>query len=260
MLLIDPHSGTFLINRKFQKRPHVFAGEHHNEQSVLLDGEYFQASNTYLIFDLIMSNNESFVDVPFSERLRCAKQFLEHARLPEKSIRLKEFVDKMELKVLLDRTEQMSDGKYVFKSKDGKTNESDGLIFIPENENYLHTKRKGSLLKWKWKGLNTLDFRLVPITNNRDKIGLAAGGYDHSGDIVVKELELDDLNMSVVPGQIVECLYSKTTGCWIPQQVRHDKRNPNHITTVISTMETLIDGICEKQLLGVISPNTHTIE
>lgn len=258
MMLIDPEVGVFLINRKFEKRPHVLPNESEITQSVLLDGEYFSKSNTFLIFDIVMMNNKSCVNDPFSRRLSKIKEFVEHVHFPRQAIRLKTFVDKSQLRVLLERIKEGSDGKFMYQSDDGQINESDGFIFVAENENYLHNRGRSLLLKWKWKGLNTLDFRVVRKRTHHghsSKIGLAAGGYENTGDIVMKEIDEKGVSFELLVGQIVECSYSKNEGRWVPEQIRHDKRFPNHVTTVMSTMETLIDDITIEEILKIVT--TH---
>lgn len=246
MLLLDEKMGNMLINRKFQTKPYELPSCFKPEMSVLLDGEYFETTQTFLIFDIVMFNHQSIANEKFSIRLQKMETFVRETKLPTQ-IRLKTFYPRQKLDVLLQKMETMDDGRILFHSDTGETNECDGLIFVPENEPYLCHDIK--LFKWKWTGMNTIDL-LVESQNNDDSFALSAGGYQNQ-TVIITHVQKEDISFTVFPGQIVECNYDRTEGKWIVLNVREDKIKPNHITTVISTMETMIDNLTKEDLLAI---------
>jgi len=58
---------------------------------------------------------------------------------------------------------------------------------------------------------------------------------------------------SLTQSVVVECAYDRNAGSWGIQHTRPDKNQANYITTVLSTMETIIDGITMQDLISILN-------
>jgi len=152
---------------------------------------------------------------------------------------------------------------------------NDGLIFTCRNTDYKHGTDP-HILKWKPEAENSVDFRLslsFPLIEP-DEVDIADGitapypDYDalptanlmigHEGNrelyyatMHLEPLEWENLKALKEPldNRIVEC-YMDVQKRWRYMRWRDDKERPNHITTVESVIESIMDRVTEKELIA----------
>lgn len=150
-------------------------------------------------------------------------------------------------------------GGHEYEYNDGKRrNKNDGVIFTPEDDDYWC--RNVPLLKWKHLGLNTIDFLTRnPWFDHDGKLMLystanampeRAGQRPESVTVHMRSTLLTPEKrawfLSSVHGKdsaIAEMQYDSKTSSWQPKNFRWDKSTPNFMTTVISTLETIVDNV-----------------
>jgi mRNA-capping enzyme len=138
------------------------------------------------------------------------------------SVRLKQFWDVRETRRILE--------KFVPKI----THENDGLIFNPLDEPYI-AGQCSELLKWKPPSLNSVDFRLTIVKDDRpgmlkESVGqLWVGGYQKPFSLMDLKHNKEARNHN---GRIVECSWSPQG--WTFLRIREDKSFPNSYTTAAS--------------------------
>lgn len=144
---------------------------------------------------------------------------------------------------------------YVFHDhKKNIANYNDGLIFTPQSEEYL---QKGNFLfKWKWPKLNTFDLRVEkPFFDSKNFLKVFCGGHDYESIFVKnigpflnedKETLLKRFKTAEKDYCIIECGFSRNKlghSVWSIHRIRHERKIPNHVSTVLRTMEVMIDGV-----------------
>lgn len=227
----------FQMNLLGKSMPSMFSG------TTVLDGELIwnvEAKRYYfLAFDFIYGQNQSCIFQVASKRIlqlrslvRTLTQYVQLNHLQNTGqwpleIHAKRFYSMSEL----DQVKQQ-----MIVKEDTKTmmwmnqHACDGLIITPEDGGYHATT-----YKWKPTELCTVDFEMhrsksCPEIWNRYILSnsqlVYVGPLSLAHQIVIGE------------GDIVECRYdAQYSGEWIPVKVRHDKRYPNQLLTLISTME-----------------------
>jgi mRNA guanylyltransferase len=153
---------------------------------------------------------------------------------------------------------------------------NDGLIFTCRNTEYRHGTDQ-HILKWKPENENSVDFRLSFDWNliEPDDVDRADGitepypDYDSMpvcnlmvfvGDgnpdawyatLYLTPAEWERLKALNEPldDRIVEC-HMDTQKRWRFMRFRDDKHEANHVTTVSSVMESILDAVTEKDLLA----------
>lgn len=153
---------------------------------------------------------------------------------------------------------------------------NDGLIFTCRNTPYK-PGTDPNILKWKPVNENSVDFRLdleVPFCepdSEDEQNGVTDSYPDYSvmpgfrlsvsedasrmlpwGSMFVTPSEWEELKMLNRPldEAIVEC-YQDDSHRWRFMRFRDDKRDPNHVTTVNSVMESIKDRIEENDLIAI---------
>jgi mRNA guanylyltransferase len=273
---------TFVIDRKFhvqQLKSPVYAEMWSTAGDTLIDGELVLSSDatptTYFIaFDLILLQGERVLEKKLSERLgkigmgiikpyrerfpNYAKDTSDHP-LP---IRAKNFVKKSALHEGLMKFIRPLGGPHgggEYEYNDGKRrNKNDGVIFTPENDDY--NCKNVQLLKWKFPGLNTIDFMIRhPWFDEQGRLmlyssaNLASEREGQKPQTVIVHVRSSTLHpekkrwlIGEVVGKqqaIVEMAYEIHSSSWQPKLFRWDKSSPNFMTTVIGTLETVMDNV-----------------
>ena len=153
---------------------------------------------------------------------------------------------------------------------------NDGLIFTCRNTAYK-PGTDPNILKWKPANENSVDFRLdleVPLCEPdsedeanglhqaypdysvmpkfRLSVGEDSNRVQHWGYLSVLSDEWQDLKSLNRPldEAIVEC-YQDSHRRWRFMRFRDDKREPNHVSTVQSVMESIEDQIGESDLIAI---------
>ena len=140
---------------------------------------------------------------------------------------------------------------------------NDGFIFTPEQNDYMmKANAELSLFKYKWPGLNTVDFHIIsPYFDEQQKLMLFSHGYDGSGQAQRKvDFEFARVSLSQeerdfvlsrvdkVDKAVVECNYDRHRGNWVIKHLRTDKHKGNFFSTVLSCMEAMIDNLKPDEL------------
>lgn len=265
MMLINKKDEIYFFDRNlscFQVDNVSFPQRENLRASVydtLVDGEMVidkvQGQNIprYLIYDIIQFEGNPIGVEDFQTRLSCIKRELIDPRceafsrriidrsLESFSVRNKEFWDITKAASLLNP-----------KFTRCLAHEPDGLIFQPVNEPY----KAGvcdDVLKWKPLSLNSVDFKLRIVNENRPgmlptKVGqLIAGGMDsnHHYSTMRYTRDLKDLN-----GKIIECTWRN--GEWTFLRERTDKTHPNSYTTAAAVVESIRNPVTKEILLSFI--------
>ena len=267
MMLIDGKDQVFMFDRNntvffvpnldFPKRK-----DHINcITQTLVDGEMIvdqvdaKPVPRYLIYDIIMFEGLEVGKTDFERRLLCINKeivgartlAIQQGRLDKTkqsfSVRAKPFWD-------IHVTEQLLDGKFSRQV----SHETDGLIFQPVKDLY-HYGRSMKVLKWKPPELNSVDFKLNIVREN--KIGhlprtigyLHVGGLDPAFSEIKLNKELRGLN-----GKIIECYWEVVDGCgqWKFMRQRTDKSFPNAYSTAQGVIESIRNPVNKQALFECI--------
>lgn len=251
----------------------------------LLDGELVESLKDkrpcFLAYDALVINGERVENFSYEKRLDAVRKFIvdplrnvqsgEH--FEDLPIDMKRIVPCSEIEDIITRIRKpgiRKDGskeKY-FSYHDEELqrfNKNDGLVFT-RNDDSFFTQHPYTLLKWKWPELNTIDFKIKrPWFNRRaeEELMLYAGSYGNQ-DICVRRTTIaphvkqwieDTIIKRGLEEVVVECGYEPGTSSWKIHKWRPDKSKANFITTVISTLETIIDNVSIEELVNVCQKN-----
>lgn len=175
-------------------------------------------------------------------------------------LKMKTFYNKNEIMELF-RNVSLEGHERIFKDSKGMHHKTDGIIFQPDSPYKVGTDE--NLLKWKWEDLASLDLR-VRMYGRSLKIYTDAGGnveVDLSGSVKLSIQDqarlIADMNvkgMFDVESRlyvIAEMALDSTSGLWVYMGTRPEKtrlNTPNFITTVMSTMVEVAEGLSEEEL------------
>ncbi|CBJ31334.1 conserved unknown protein [Ectocarpus siliculosus] len=134
---------------------------------------------------------------------------------------------------------------------------TDGIIFQPDAPYKVGTDT--ALLKWKWVDLASVDLRAYPATaavggGGGVRLCSEAGNHGEEVDLsrTVHLSEHDQArlvaDMQGSRSVIAEMALDPGSGLWVYMGLRPDKDRPNFITTVISTMVEVAEGLSEEEL------------
>lgn len=130
------------------------------------------------------------------------------------------------------------------------SHEPDGLIFQPAEDPYV-AGRCDSVLKWKPTELNSVDFKMKIVREQREgcvpcrKIQLFVGQLSEPFDSMKYNKELKDLD-----GKIIECKYQNNQ--WVFMRERTDKSFPNSYDTAYSVCQSIRKPLTKEALLEYI--------
>jgi len=258
------NEGIFFIDRKFsfykienydQLIP-IFAQD---GKITLIDGELtlnVKKSRPYfLVFDILMVNGEYHGNKNLKERLevigKVITEFRGHIDLNIVPFEIigKKFWKKEDIKFLTSCIKEDSKGEHFFDDNDKRCHKTDGIIFTPVNESYT-LKTCSTLLKWKYLDLMTVDFRLVPNTEEGTISFYLMGPNNEEIETFRQKIfhqDLEKLRRDWTTlgdkNPIAECFYDKWIGFWRYKLMRIDKAHPNYIRILIETLEVLAEAI-----------------
>lgn len=269
----------------------------------ILDGEMVFnlefRENVFLVFDVLAWRGASYMQQPFGVR----KALIQSEVLPQyeagienlyhsssdsssgattagldphplKLIR-KVFLDKSELRVLLDRM-RVVDGEHVYRADAKRYHRSDGLIFQPDLP-YV-SSRNYDLLKWKWAELRSVDLEVVVETaastgapvvyllclgEDNTQVNCTRRGAENIGLGVYDTYRLlaDREEVAMRAGRtIVEVAYDVTVGMWEYVQIRRDKNEPNFIATVMGVFMEQAESISVEELEYILNAAASGLE
>lgn len=281
---------VFLIDRRMhfydvQPHPQILDQSLTNPQeNTILDGELtyniVMSQWQYLIYDCISIDGDTSVAMRgFRERMLAAENFIAGPRLwlpfcaGLLNIRIKDYYEKKDIRNLFSRIKKDPKGHYLYINnhrRDGVLcNENDGIIICPVGMPY-QTKKCAALLKWKPPHLNSIDFTLFLEKKQSDPkrpepdVKCFIGYQGEQSVIRLREFyarsalrrkwagEYDRYNRA-----IVELSYNRNAGEWIYIRMREDKESPNFSSTVIDTMETIIENIEREELVSSMEKHSQ---
>ncbi|PVD31857.1 hypothetical protein C0Q70_07276 [Pomacea canaliculata] len=265
LMLIDGPNQVFMIDRdnavfhvrdlQFPRRKdlksHIF--------DTLVDGEMIldkvgeQNVPRFLIYDIIKFEGQDVGHTDFNRRLLCIEKeivgprnakmqqgLLDRASQPF-SVRAKPFWD-------ISTVPKLLEGEFA----KNLSHEVDGLIFQPVPDSYVCGRCK-DVLKWKPPSLNSVDFRLKIVREEKPgmlpetKGYLYVGGYEHAFSQiskVTKELrELDN--------KIIECSWNGSQ--WQFMRQRTDKSFPNSYDTAMGVCNSIAHPVTKEILFHTIN-------
>ncbi|CAF1402650.1 unnamed protein product [Rotaria sordida] len=228
----------------------------HHLTNTLLDGELVidnvegKKVPRYLIYDIIVYENENVGKKTFKERLDIIRRLIVDVRnkaiskglidrsFDPFSIRNKDFWD-------LSTVHKLVGPKFQAQI----AHEVDGLIFQPELDPYIPGRSPRVL---KWKEDNTIDFRLK-ISVDRGKVGQLP---EKKALLFVNGMQNPFATMRYSPdlrqydNKIIECSYRD--GHWHFHRERTDKSFPNAKETAFGAVEAIQHPITKELLCSLI--------
>ena len=226
----------------------------------------------YLVFDCLVLNGDRLMHQTLDKRIG---HFTEFVYNPYKKLYDKFPGDREHLPFLVD-WKMMERGygiEKMFKETLPKLpHGNDGLIFTCRTTPYQFGTDQ-HILKWKPAEENSVDFRMTldfpmvePDTDDEDQtpypdytalpqVKLNVHGGDRDGDIPYGAMYLDNVRWEELKAlkeplndRIVEC-YLMDSNIWRFLRFRDDKKEANHISTVESVMESILDKVSEEDLI-----------
>lgn len=241
----------------------------------ILDGELVHNRSMmkaiFVAFDILRYRDRNVMSLNFIERLTTLSQNVMTAYFeqiqgagtePDAHLMLvmKSFYPRRKIMDLFRKVHM--EGRHRIFKDDGRTlhHKTDGIIFQPDAPYKMGTDT--SLLKWKWADLASVDLRAYAATGTG--VGGGGGGDvrlcseagQHGEEVdLSKSVHLSDHDKARLMGDmegsrsvIAEVALDPGSGLWVYMGLRPDKDRPNFITTVISTMVEVAEGLSEEEL------------
>ena len=252
LMLCHPMIGIVFIDRNLT----FFEIENYLQPSdiseiTLVDGEYYSATNTFFMFDILIFNNIRVVDIIFDERY----QMIKNLNVPQFKDLPVNIVYKyyFELEGFTNVNDLYGDVCSIFdQTYGGVAMEYDGLIFTPRFTKYIvgdNWKYPNNILfKWKPSEHQTIDF-IIPnedlIVHILDKNGNVVPWIDKRKNKTYKvskpsrDSVKDKYDMSTT---VFECGWKDDN--FVILRDRPDKKGrPNTFKSASSTMDLIIQNV-----------------
>lgn len=226
----------------------------------------------YLVFDCLVLNGDRLMHQTLDKRIG---HFTEFVYNPYKKLYDRFPGEREHLPFLVD-WKMMERGygiEKMFKETLPKLpHGNDGLIFTCRTTPYQFGTDQ-HILKWKPAQENSVDFRMTldfpmvePDTDDEDQtpypdytalpqVKLSVHGGDRDGDIPYGAMYLTNVRWEELKAlkeplndRIVECCLMESN-IWSFLRFRDDKQEANHISTVESVMESILDKVSEEDLI-----------
>jgi len=278
-LCIFPHSGVFLINRKYDiydlKESHpqfanivTSAFTDRREASSILDGEIILNRRTnkfdFIIFDMVVSNGAKTYCEPYTKRMGSARKMVENIRHHSDGatyasltlhISIKDYHEISNLRVLRRDIQQTGPNSFMAK----EAYDCDGVVFIPIGPYVPRQDRNMFKVKLSLEQI-TIDFEIAPLGKENDMDKRWGFYCMHEKQLLLcREQTMDAAQTQLCDSLliqyeverrsksdlrlIVECYYDSDQGVWKVLKRRTDKNVPNAFSVYCETMETLVQGM-----------------
>lgn len=267
VMLIVYGSAIFVYDRKCAFFQTKYRLNINVKETYFFDGEAYKEDgrSVYAIFDCLIFKNENCTKKDLNKRLQRVCEFAQ--RVVPKSLLYNKAFPASDF-VIIAKQMMKSYGFYQILDEISKLkHENDGLIFTPVADPYMLMVRT-RMFKWKPPHLNTVDFYSVKTarpmewklyvsveenqlsgcrTGYASKMLFFGTYYDLSGELgsedVITEFSYDS-------GREIVDLTDFTTvqGGLSLYKVRSDKTMPNNIKTALNVIESIEEGIDEKEL------------
>lgn len=239
----------------------------------ILDGELVhnrsKKTAIFVAFDILRHRDQDLVALSFIRRLTILHEEVMSAysrqvqaetegASPDAHLTLvmKTFVPRQKIMDLFRRIHV--DGRHRIFRDEGRSlhHKTDGIIFQPDTPYKMGTDT--ALLKWKWADLASVDLKVHsaagPGTGGSLRLCSEAGQHGEEVDLS-RSVHLSDhdkarllADMGTSRSVIAEVALEPGSGLWVYMGLRPDKDRPNYITTVISTMVEVAEGLSEEEL------------
>eukprot|EP01018_Ginkgo_biloba_P032026 Gb_15931 [translate_table: standard] len=267
MMLIT-RDGCYLIDRKFSFRrvqlrfpkKGVPQGSSETHHLTLLDGEMIidtvpetgEQKRRYLVYDLMMLNQQSMIKLPFYERWKLIEKEIIEPRTHDIKTNTQYRYDMEAVRVRRKDFWMLSAvGKVLRDFIPKLSHEADGLIFQGWDDPYVPRTHDG-LLKWKYAHMNSVDFLFEVGDDNRQAMYLIDKGKKRKLE-GAHVIFADDQDPSSFSGKIIECSWKPEEQSWEFMRVRTDKPTPNGWNTYLKVMRSIEDNITQDVILDEIS-------
>ncbi|KAA3464851.1 mRNA-capping enzyme [Gossypium australe] len=263
----------------------------------LLDGEMIidtlpdsrKQERRYLIYDMMVLNNEPIIERPFYERWKMLEKEvieprnyerhniyqsrnpyyrfdLEPFRVRRKDFWLLSTVNKV-LKEFIPKLSHEADGLIfqvieegyrIIDLKSFELNQLFRLLLCMKvfqlgwDDPYVPRTHEG-LLKWKYAQLNSVDFLFEIGSDDREQLFLHERGRKKLMEGNTAEFREVSDPPSSFSGKIIECSWDPDRQVWVYMRIRTDKSTPNDINTYRKVMQSINDNITEEILLNEIN-------
>lgn len=263
LMLIDGPDRVYMIDRdnavfhvpglEFPRRKDLNSYLHNTlvDGEMILDKVEEQQVARFLVYDIIKFEGLDVGRTDFDRRLLCIEKeivgarntkmqqgLLDRARQPF-SVRAKPFWD-------VTVSQKLLEGEFA----KNLCHEVDGLVFQPVPDPYVCGRCKDTL-KWKPPSLNSVDFRLKVIREERPGMlpqtrGLLyVGGQDPPFSEIKVTKELREYN-----NKIIECSWDGKQWCFMRQ--RTDKSFPNSYNTAMGVCQSIQHPVTKDILFHTI--------
>jgi len=253
--------------------------------ATLLDGELVRQKYPdgterlmYLIFDMLCLDGDNIMNRPLDIRLGKCKGFVYEPWVELKK-RYAADVAEQPFHLQFKKMEVAYATEMVLKNVlPNLPHGNDGLIFTCKSTPYTPGTDQ-HILKWKPPHENTIDFRLQiksfpTVVDNegeyedwdaKPEIDLLVHIGDREGHRKYATLSLTDAEWEIMKGmnqmfdgRIIECFRDPVTSEWRPKiehhdgtpRFRDDKSTANHVKTVGSVEDSILDGVTEDDLIA----------
>ncbi|CAM9364559.1 unnamed protein product [Ectocarpus fasciculatus] len=240
----------------------------------ILDGELVHNRTMkkaiFVAFDILRHRERNLVPCGFLERLSLLKKDVIAAyedRVREGGadaapdghlmLVLKRFFPRQKIMDLFRQV--LAEGQHrIFRDEERSLHhKTDGIIFQPDAPYKVGTDT--ALLKWKWVDLASVDLRAYPATpavGGGGSVRLCSEAGNHGEEVdLSRTVHLSEhdqarlvADMQGSRSVIAEMALDPGSGLWVYMGLRPDKDRPNFITTVISTMVEVAEGLSEEEL------------
>ncbi|XP_050362183.1 mRNA-capping enzyme [Nymphalis io] len=270
MMLIDGDDKVYLLDRDncvFKANNLHFFHRKTNEplKDTLLDGEMVVDNEKgvtkvrYLCYDIIRFDNINVGKANFyptreqcidCEIVKPRDRAIESGRIDK---------DNEPFRVGLKHFWDVTMAKDLLGEKFAKTlkHEPDGLIFQPSEKPYAFGACQ-NVLKWKPSEMNSIDFKLRVV--KEDRVGMISkwkGELLVGHDVIYAEIKVSSA-IKKLNGKIIECKYENNK--WVFMRERTDKSFPNSFETAEAVLKSIKYPVTKEKLLKFIDSNCVCVD
>lgn len=251
--------------------------KHSNNAFTLLDGEYLENLNQYLVFDGLFINGQNIQNFDLKNRLKFIQLFIQNIIQSSIQIKLKTFYFDKSYKDLCQNAHLLYNSN--------KDYHLDGLIYTPIYDSYFNRNQQTIFQTYKWKPLNenTIDFYILRLNPNLYGLVVSGGKFKLDQQLINKHFAWisDYKSIPIVfykqplykyqelkdyENKIVEMFYDFDLKIFKVHRVRDDKianfqnykkqgifRGPNGFNTALNTFQYIKNPLHTSEILCVKS-------